>query len=120
MLTPAGLTELKTYADGIGPWKPQVMALKVSPFPTTAGYTGSLADVNSVTPTSLINDAHAAGLFVHVYTFRNEQKYLAGFYKGDPTAEYLTFYRAGVDGVFSDFANTAFAARTAYRKERGI
>jgi glycerophosphoryl diester phosphodiesterase len=120
MLTPAGLAEIKTYADGIGPWKPQVMALKVSPFPTTAGYTGSLADVNSVTPTSLINDAHAAGLFVHVYTFRNEQKYLAGFYKGDPTAEYLTFYRAGVDGVFSDFANTAFAARTAYRKERGI
>lgn len=120
MLTPAGLAEIKTYADGIGPWKPQVMALKVSPFPTTAGYAGSLADVNSVTPTSLINDAHSAGLFVHVYTFRNEQKYLAGFYKGDPTAEYLTFYRAGVDGVFSDFANTAFAARTAYRKERGL
>lgn len=120
MLTPAGLAEIKTYADGIGPWKPQVMALKVSPFPTTAGYTGSLADVNSVTPTSVINDAHAAGLFVHVYTFRNEQKYLAGFYKGDPTAEYLTFYRAGVDGVFSDFANTAFAARTAFRKERGL
>lgn len=120
MLTPAGLAEIKTYADGIGPWKPQVMALKVSPFPSTAGYTGSLADVNSVTPTSLINDAHAAGLFVHVYTFRNEQKYLAGYYKGDPTAEYLAFYRAGVDGVFSDFANTAFAARTAYRKERGL
>lgn len=120
MLTPAGLAEIKTYADGIGPWKPQVMALKVSPFPTMAGYTGSLADVNSVTPTSVINDAHAAGLFVHVYTFRNEQKYLAGYYKGDPAAEYLTFYRAGVDGVFSDFANTAFAARTAYRKERGL
>jgi glycerophosphoryl diester phosphodiesterase len=56
---------------------------------------------------------------VHVYTFRNEQKYLAGFYKGDPTAEYLTFFRAGVDGVFTDFANTGFAARKTYLAETG-
>jgi glycerophosphoryl diester phosphodiesterase len=58
-------------------------------------------------------------LFVHTYTFRNEQKYLAGFYKGDPLAEYMTFYRAGVDGVFTDFANTGVAARAAYLKELG-
>ena len=115
MLTAAGLAEIKTYADGIGPWKPQVMALTVAPFKTGAG----LADVNTVTPTSLIADAHKAGLFVHVYTFRNEQKYLAGFYKGDPTAEYLTFFRAGVDGVFTDFANTGSAARSAYLQETG-
>ena len=115
MLTAAGLAEIKTYADGIGPWKPQVMALTVAPFKTGAG----LADVNTVTPTSLVADAHKAGLFVHVYTFRNEQKYLAGFYKGDPTAEYLTFFRAGVDGVFTDFANTGSAARSAYLKETG-
>jgi glycerophosphoryl diester phosphodiesterase len=121
MLTPAGLAEIKTYADGIGPWKPQVMALKVSPFasPDGGAYAGALADVNSVTPTSLLADAHAAGLFVHVYTFRNEKKYLAGFYKGDPTAEYLTFFRAGVDGVFTDFSTTGFAARAAYLKEIG-
>ncbi|WP_317204679.1 glycerophosphodiester phosphodiesterase family protein [Janthinobacterium sp.] len=123
MLTPAGLAEIKTYADGIGPWKPQVMALTVSPLKTSNAdgtpYTGALADVNSVTPTSLIADAHKAGLFVHTYTFRNEQKYLAGIYKGDPTAEYLAYFRAGVDGVFSDFANTASAARAVYLKETG-
>ncbi|CAN5897842.1 hypothetical protein BH11PSE8_BH11PSE8_12810 [soil metagenome] len=123
MLTPAGLAEIKTYADGIGPWKPQVMSLTVSPFKATnadgSAYTGSLADVNTVAPTTLIADAHKAGLFVHTYTFRNEQKYLAGFYKGDPMAEYLAFYRAGIDGVFSDFANTGVAARTAYLKELG-
>ena len=123
MLTPAGLAEIKTYADGIGPWKPQVMALKVVPFKATNAdgtpYTGALADVNSVTPTSLVADAHRAGLFVHVYTFRNEKKYLAGFYNGDPAAEYLPFFRAGVDGVFSDFAGTAVAARSAYLKETG-
>jgi len=123
MLTPAGLKEIKTYADGIGPWKPQVMKLTVSPFPATnpdgTPYTGKLADVNAIAPTSLIADAHAAGLFVHTYTFRNEAKYLAGVYKGDPAAEYLAFFRAGIDGVFTDFANTGVAARKTYLAETG-
>jgi len=115
MLTPAGLAEIKTYADGIGPWKPQVMSLAVVP----AKATNSLADVNTIKPTSLIADAHKAGLFVHSYTFRNEKKYLAGIYNGDPTAEYLAFFRAGIDGVFTDFANTGVAARAVYFKETG-
>ncbi len=115
MLTPAGLAEVKTYADGIGPWKPQVMAHTIVPFKTG----GTLADVNTIKPTALIADAHKAGLFVHSYTFRNEQKYLAGVFKKDPKAEYLAYFRAGIDGVFSDFANTAFAARKDYLKETG-
>ena len=123
MLTPAGLAEIKTYADGIGPWKPQVMKLTVSPFPATNAdgtpYVGRLADVNTLAPTSLIADAHKAGLFVHTYTFRNEAKYLAGVYKGDPAAEYLAFFRAGIDGVFTDFTNTGFAARKSYLAETG-
>ena len=32
MLTPAGLAEIKTYADGIGPWKPQIVPLKIMPW----------------------------------------------------------------------------------------
>jgi glycerophosphoryl diester phosphodiesterase len=123
MLTPDGLAEIKTYADGIGPWKPQVMAHTVTPFPATSSdggvYSPTLADVNRVVPTSLLADAHKAGLFVHTYTFRNEQKYLAGLYKGDPQAEYLTFFRAGIDGAFTDFANTGFAARAVYLKQTG-
>lgn len=115
MLTPAGLAEIKTYADGIGPWKPQVMAHTVVPFKSGAG----LADVTTVAPTSLIADAHKAGLFVHTYTFRNEAKYLSGVYKGDPQAEYLAYFRAGIDGVFTDFANTGVAARTVFLKEKG-
>lgn len=111
MLTPAGLAEIKTYADGIGPWKPQAMKL--------TGPTGAFADVNAAVPTSLIADAHKAGLFVHIYTFRNETKYLAGVFKGDPAAELLAFFRAGVDGVFTDFANTAVPTRSVYLKETG-
>jgi glycerophosphoryl diester phosphodiesterase len=30
---------------------------------------------------------------------------------GDPHAEYLQFFRLGVDGVFSEFPDTAIAAR---------
>ncbi len=123
MLTPAGLAEIKTYADGIGPWKPQVMAWRMSPFKDRnadgTAYTASLADVNSVTPTALIGDAHRAGLIVHTFTFRNERRYLPGLYNGDPAAEYTDFFRAGIDGVFSDFAGTAVAARAAWLRDAG-
>ncbi|WP_428311241.1 glycerophosphodiester phosphodiesterase family protein [Hydrocarboniphaga sp.] len=122
MLTPAGLAEIKTYADGIGPWKPQVMAWTISPFPEKNAdgtpFNGTLADVNVVTPTSLIADAHKAGLFVHSYTFRDETRYLPGAYMGDPKAEFIQFFKAGIDGVFTDFANTGFAARAEYLESR--
>ena len=62
-------------------------------------------------PTDVVKNAHAEGLFVHAYTFRNEAKRLASDFKGDPKAEYKLFYNLGVDGVFSDFADTAKAAR---------
>lgn len=111
MIAPAGLAQIQKYADGIGPWKPQVMRL--------SGPTGKLADVNSASPTSLVADAHKAGLFVHVYTFRNEKKYLAGLFNGDPVAEYLPYFRAGVDGVFTDFTATALSARQQFLQAAG-
>lgn len=123
MLMPAGLADIKTYADGIGPWKPMVVAWTISPYPANnpdgSAFAGTLADVNKVTVKSLIADAHAAGLFVHSYTFRDETKYLPGAYMGDPTQEFLQFYRAGIDGVFTDFATTGVAARKTYLKETG-
>ena len=48
---------------------------------------------------------------MHPWTFRNEPMHLAADYSGDPVAEYLQFYRLGVDGVFSDFPDTAVEAR---------
>ena len=123
MLTPAGLAEIKTYADGIGPWKPQIVPLKVVPWrdKTADGkvFTGSTAEATTQPPTSLVSDAHKAGLFVHVFTFRNEHKYLAADYGGDPQQEYLKFFRLGVDGVFTDFTPTAVTARNAYLRELG-
>lgn len=125
MVTAAGLAEIKSYADGIGPWKRYIITIKGS-----LGADGNLqdingdgtineADTNSQPPAPLVADAHKAGLLVHPYTFRNEQRRLANDYQGDPQNEYLAFYRLGVDGVFSDFADTAIAARSAYLKESG-
>lgn len=123
MVTPAGLAEIKTYADGIGPWKRYIVSIK-----GTVGADGKPLDVNrdgkvndadatSTAPTSLVADAHKAGLFVHPFTFRNESRRLAADYKGDGKNEYLAFYRLGVDGVFTDFTDTALAARAAWLKE---
>lgn len=120
MVTPAGLAEIKTYADGIGPWKRYIISIK-----GTVGTDGALIDLNhdgkindadgvSSAPTSLISDAHKAGLFVHAYTFRNESRQLAFDYYGDPVKEYIVYYRLGIDGVFTDFTNKAIKARNAF------
>lgn len=99
---PAGLKEIASYADGIGPYKRLIVP----------------EDANKalLAPTSLVADAHAAGLLVHPYTFRGEAQYLAKDYGGDPAKEYQQFFALGVDGLFSDFPDTALAAREAWRK----
>ena len=96
LMQPAALAEIATYAHGIGPWKRTIL-------PEQDGVLGA--------PTSLVTDAHAAGLKVHPYTFRDEPQFLAKDYAADATAEYLQFFQLGVDGLFSDFPDTAVRAR---------
>jgi glycerophosphoryl diester phosphodiesterase len=98
--TDAGLAEIKTYADGIGPWKVYIV--------------GTDPDGNIKKQTDLVARAHAHGLQIHTWTFRDDG-YPKG-YTGGPISEYLTFYRLGIDGVFSDFPETAFAARELFRR----
>ena len=118
LLTPEGLKEVKTYADGIGPWKPYLIPSKQ----VDANHDGKPDDLNGdgkiderdrvmMPATAVVPNAHAAGLFVHAYTFRSEARRLASDFRGDPKAEYKLFYNLGVDGVFSDFADHAKAAR---------
>lgn len=117
MLTPAGLAEIRTYADGIGPWKPylasaaQVMGADGKPKDLNGDGKISDADRMALPPTDVVKNAHAAGLFVHAYTFRSEAPGLLSDYQGNPQAEYQRFYALGVDGLFSDFPDTAVAAR---------
>jgi glycerophosphoryl diester phosphodiesterase len=93
-LTPTGLQAIATYADGIGPSKRLIVP-----------------DESNAQPTSLVREAHDAGLFVCPWTFRDEAKYLAPRYAGDAASEYREFYGLDVDGVISDFPRTALDAR---------
>lgn len=125
MLTPAGLAKIRGYADGIGPWKPMIVPVKCR-----LDAAGNCADLDGngsfdgypdaiqQRPTTLVADAHRVGLFVHEYTFRSEK----GYYNvpfdanGDPVNEYLTHFAIGVDGVFSDAADTALYARGKFER----
>lgn len=100
LATPAGLAEIAAYADGIGPDK--------------RGIVPSGPDGRLLPPTSLVADAHHAGLLVHPWTFRSDGPFLAPEYGGDPEREYHQFYSLGVDGLFSDFSDTAVHARASW------
>jgi glycerophosphoryl diester phosphodiesterase len=105
LATPEGLKGLATFADWVGPAKTYIV-------PTDAAGEWQA-------PTSFVQDAHAAGLKVVPYTFRNENQFLPPSLRssadpnayGDAFAEYRKFFGLGVDGVFSDNPDTALAAR---------
>lgn len=97
LATAQGLKEVSRYAHGVGPWKPYIL--------NDAG----------TAPSAFITDAHAVGLKVHPYTFRPENNFLADPLKCSkaPTdaakrcesgalKEFEIFFKAGVDGVFTD------------------
>jgi glycerophosphoryl diester phosphodiesterase len=98
MMTPAGLREIATYADAIGPSMRSIIPL--------------LTDGTLGRPTTLVHDAHAAGLELHVYTFRPENQFIAkNFWRGtDPktlnesgsVAEIRAYLHAGIDAFFTD------------------
>ena len=111
LATPQGLHEIATYADGIGPTKTLIIPRDAQ---------GNLGN-----PTSLVDDAHAAELVVHPWTFRNENTFLPADLRagnpqaptylwatGDAPAEYRRYFDLGIDGLFSDYPDTAVATRT--------
>lgn len=93
LITASGLREIAEYAKAIGVHKNLLVPRDSN---------GKLRS-----PTSLITHAHAAGLLVHAWTFRNEDLFLPLDFQDNPQKEYELFFSLGVDGVFSDFPNTA-------------
>jgi len=99
MLRPEGLREIAAYARGIGVHKGLASA-------------------------TLVRDAHAAGLLVHVWTLRAENTFLPVALRrgtepsarGDMAAEATLFLEAGVDGYFTDHPALGVAARDAFRR----
>lgn len=103
--TPDGLAEVAAFAHAIGPHKSLVISTDTE---------GNLGE-----PKDLVGNAHEAGLLVHPFTFRSENRFLPTNLRsdGDPTdyggfaAEYEAFFETGVDGVFTDFSRHAFLVR---------
>ncbi len=87
------LPRVRTYAQAIG-------ATKALVIPRDAD--GALA-----APTTLPQDAHAAGLAVHVWTFRGESAFLPSGLQGRPEVELQRFLATGIDGIFTDDAELA-------------
>jgi glycerophosphoryl diester phosphodiesterase len=83
--TPAGLSELAVYVQGIGPWLPQIF------------------DITTQQATGLVANAHQHGLAVHPYTFRQD-----ALPKGITSEQVLRilFEQLAVDGLFTDFTDT--------------
>ncbi|MFE2431853.1 glycerophosphodiester phosphodiesterase [Streptomyces sp. NPDC059373] len=105
LVTPAGLKWIASFAQGIGP-----TLLLIIPRD---------ADGKLTTPTTLVPDAHSAGLVLHPYTMRNENQFLPTEYVtgtdpnayGDPFGAFKVYFGTGIDGIFSDNADTALLAR---------
>ena len=83
--TEEGLKQIAEVAQGIGPWIPQ------------------LIDLDTLTPTGLIKNAHKAGLDVHPYTFRKDA--LPKNLSSEQTLS-LLFEKLKVNGLFTDFTDT--------------
>lgn len=104
MASAAGLQAIAAYASGVGPEKSMVI-------PRDAA--GRLT-----APTSLVADAHAAGLKVHPWTFRRENFFLPAEHKtggdpagkGDLAGEINAYLASGIDGIFTDNTPEAAAA----------
>jgi glycerophosphoryl diester phosphodiesterase len=104
MTTAAGLKAVAAYAYGIGPNKAML-------------WTGDA-------PSSLVADAHAAGLRVHPWTYRAENQFVRAPFRrgtdpklhGDVEGEIRAALAQGIDGFFTDFPAMGVAARGAGAK----
>jgi len=105
LVKPEGLAWIASYARGIGPTLDLVIPKDASG--------------NLTTPTTLVDDAHDAGLILHPYTMRNENTFLPANFKkgtdvnayGDVFGAFKTYFETGIDGVFTDNADTGLLAR---------
>ncbi|MGY0612020.1 MULTISPECIES: glycerophosphodiester phosphodiesterase [unclassified Luteimonas] len=98
LATPAGLRDVATYADVLGPHLQYVVPVD--------------ADGRLAKATTLVADAHAAGLQVMPYTFRPENHFLPrSLWEGDDPrsrseegaiAHIRALLEAGIDGFFTD------------------
>lgn len=116
LLTADGLAFIKGYADGVGPWKPYLVRTVDDGVDRTGDGLLTINDRRVDGSTGVIEAAHAAGLLIHTWTFRNDA---SGYGFADPQAEMAYYLRLGVDGVFTDFPDTGVAAVASVPEPQG-
>jgi len=99
------------YAEGAGPWKNSILLREPIDTPVDGNGDGVAEITNHLTGeiTSFIDDAHVAGLQVHPYTLRDEERFLTLNPDGTPQSaeeEFQQLVEIGADGFFTDFART--------------
>lgn len=109
MATASGLRDIARYAQGVGPDKTMIIPL------TAQG------ELNAENATNFVRDAHLAGLVVHPYTFRAENRFLPMNLRdgqdlnarGHADEEIKVFLKVGIDGFFTDYTDVGLKARAA-------
>jgi glycerophosphoryl diester phosphodiesterase len=84
-----------------------------------ARYADAVGPAKQLVDAAFVAAAHGAGLQVHPWTFRAENRFLPEDLRrgddpaahGDLAAELRRFIELGVDGVFTDFPEIAVASR---------
>jgi glycerophosphoryl diester phosphodiesterase len=99
LLTEASIKEIATYADGLGPYKLNLINVDA----TTGAFQA---------PSAVIVHAHASNLIVHSWTFRPENNFLPTPLRttGTPSTRHTAgsiseiheYLKAGLDGFFTD------------------
>ncbi|WP_051669772.1 MULTISPECIES: glycerophosphodiester phosphodiesterase [unclassified Methylomonas] len=110
LLSNDGLDFVKSYADAIGPWKPYLVKTVADGVDRDGDGTITINDRRVEGSTGVVEMAHDKGLLVHTWTFRNDA---SGYGFADPQQEMTYYFDLGVDGLFTDFADTGVAARDA-------
>ncbi|NOT83331.1 MAG: glycerophosphodiester phosphodiesterase [Methylococcaceae bacterium] len=108
LLTENGLAYVKSYADVIAPWKTYLVKTVDDGIDRNKDGKLTLNDRRVEGSTGVIERAHKHGLRVHTWTFRNDA---SGYGFSDPKAEMAYYFKLGIDGLFTDFADTGVAAR---------
>ncbi|MGF1512788.1 MAG: esterase-like activity of phytase family protein, partial [Elainellaceae cyanobacterium] len=111
LANPEVATAISGYADGIGPWKNSILLRESLDEPVDGNGDGEAEITTQLTGEvfPLIDFAHDAGLQVHPYTLRNEERFLTLTAEGEPQTpgqEFEQLIDIGADGFFTDFPAT--------------
>ncbi|MEL7420091.1 MAG: esterase-like activity of phytase family protein [Cyanobacteria bacterium J06555_3] len=112
--SPEVIEIISSYAGGLGPWKNNILLRESLDEPVDGDGDGNAEITTQLTGEvfPLVDFAHDAGLQVHPYTLRNEERFLTLDAEGNPQTpeeEFEQLIDVGVDGFFTDFPATGVA-----------